>query len=212
MSTVGPHPNDASILQLPDRSEIQLNWRAAALPGWRLVRERDNTVVPGIDQALELKRPILNLRGPGAEPLDVPLAPALGMKAFDCELELVSDDFHPERGAGIATLHARRPLLIHPSHDLDVLLRHRPRSISLAEAQRFRGRSGTVSGGAGSKNVAAGVPRRPRPTTQGAAASSYDTAFALIASNSAWVIVPASRSSFAFAISAADPPAASRTY
>ena len=66
--------------------------------------------MPGIDQALELKRPILKLRGPGAEPLDVPLAPMLGMEAFDCELETVSDGFHPERGAGIATLHARRPL------------------------------------------------------------------------------------------------------
>ena len=43
-------------------------------------------------------------------------------------------------------------------------------------------------------------------------ASPYDTAFALIASNSSWLIVPASRSSFALAISAADPPEASRTY
>jgi hypothetical protein len=40
----------------------------------------------------------------------------------------------------------------------------------------------------------------------------YASVFALIASNSAWVIVPESSSSLARAISAADPPAASRTY
>jgi hypothetical protein len=40
----------------------------------------------------------------------------------------------------------------------------------------------------------------------------YESAFALIVSNSSWVIVPASSSSLALAISAADPPAASRTY
>lgn len=40
----------------------------------------------------------------------------------------------------------------------------------------------------------------------------YETALALSASNSACVIAPWSSSSLALAISAADPPAASRTY
>ena len=40
----------------------------------------------------------------------------------------------------------------------------------------------------------------------------YETAFALIASNSCCVIVPSSSSALALAISSAEPPAASRTY
>jgi hypothetical protein len=44
------------------------------------------------------------------------------------------------------------------------------------------------------------------------AAGGYDSALALIASNSDCVMAPASSSSFALAISAAEPPAASCTY
>jgi hypothetical protein len=78
---------------------------------------------------------------------------------------------------------------------------------------------------AASRMASRGVPARSsdsgealvRSVTSGRPARAhwgclYDSAFALSASNSSWVIVPASSSSFAFAISAADPPAASRTY
>ena len=40
----------------------------------------------------------------------------------------------------------------------------------------------------------------------------YESALALIASNSSWVIAPESSSCLAWAISPAEPPAASRTY
>ena len=60
----------------------------------------------------------------------------------------------------------------------------------------------------GSCHLRASVPSR-WPSWPGAF---YASAFALIASNSVWVIVPESSSCLAWAISAAEPPAASRTY
>jgi hypothetical protein len=62
---------------------------------------------------------------------------------------------------------------------------------------------------------ASGRPRAlpeqgPRSETSGPAGR-YASAFALIASNSAWVIVPASSRAFAFSISAAEPPETERT-
>ena len=64
----------------------------------------------------------------------------------------------------------------------------------------------------------AAPPRRPRRSPRFAYAAAGhrqaggEQALVLIASNSAWVIAPLSSSSLALAISAADPPAASRTY
>ena len=83
-------------------------------------------------------------------------------------------------------------------------------------AAQYQGR--TVKWGGTSafcRRSGAGTPVTPAPYFRSAAASTaspYDSALALIASNSAWVIAPESSSSFALAISVAEPLAVSRTY
>ena len=126
---VVPYPNHASILQLPDHADIQLDRNAAHFPDSRLVRERDNSVMPDIDQALGLNRPVLEFPGPSAELLEeaLPAAPdqSIGERFRHDPLEIISDASRIEWGAGIAALQSREPLPDQSPHQLDVLLRHR---------------------------------------------------------------------------------------
>jgi hypothetical protein len=61
MAGVHPYANDASVLQLMDLPEIQVDRDAALLPGPGLVHERHDSVITGIDLALDLKRPVVEL-------------------------------------------------------------------------------------------------------------------------------------------------------
>jgi hypothetical protein len=96
--------------------------------------QRDNALTRGVDQPLVLDRPTLEILGPDAPELDEAIAPPITLSSRKARkrspLEIGSKEPRIKHCAGITTLKPVLKGLEQPANNLDVLLRHRPRSIS----------------------------------------------------------------------------------
>src|SRR5262249_27156626 len=131
------------VLHLMDLPEMDVDRDAALLPGPGLAHERHDSAITHIDLALDLKGPVVELLGPHTYELDPALAATPDRSSLERhrdQLEIVGGAFQIEGGTGIASLHPRPKCFDHLAHNLHVLPRHRPRSISPKREQRGSGR------------------------------------------------------------------------
>jgi hypothetical protein len=133
VAEVVPHSNHASTFQFVDLAEIHFDRHAAVSSGCRLEREGDNPVTASIDQSLGTNRPALEILRPGLNELGETLAatPYRPPRELAGHYPLVVvRDGVGNPGGGIPSLDRFLEPLENPTYDLDVLLRHRLRSIS----------------------------------------------------------------------------------
>ena len=113
---------------------MQVDCRAARPSGRVLVEHGDNAVIARVDQPLQVDGPF-EILGPSAHELDETVAPSVDGPEAGCVWSRYPFGIGCE-GPGvvgrawIAPSQASLKRLESPTHDLHVLLRHRPRSIS----------------------------------------------------------------------------------
>src|SRR5215216_584094 len=91
--------------------------------------QRDNAVIRGVDQPLDIERQMVEVLRPGAHVFADTVAPAIAVGSRKAAgwnpLNIVSENVRVEYRIEVATLQRFSERLEPPPHDLDVLLRHR---------------------------------------------------------------------------------------
>ena len=120
---------------LVDQARMKFDRRAASLADSLLAEQSDDPIIASVDQSLQSDRVVLEFLRPDAHELKEPLAALIDLpKTWGAGRHYPfgvggSEPRINGRG-GIASGEARLEGLDTSPHDLHVLLRHRPRSIS----------------------------------------------------------------------------------
>ena len=128
-------PDHAVTCKLPDQPLVELDRDATRFSGCGVVEQTDDTVITSVDQPFEPKRELVEVLGPGAHELGKSLTAPIDTRARELlrgqPLAIGGVGAGLERTpSGIAPRHAHLETFPPAPHYLDLLLRHRPRSIS----------------------------------------------------------------------------------